>query len=243
MAHVRRTSILAVIWLLCPTLLWAQTLPDATPGKPGVSTQAPAKPAPKPPVPQTPSPQTQRDTKAKPAPRHPTAPPPAPVVAPAPTPEVVPPDTASSAPKQGSVTGLPLPRFAALRSDDVNLRVGPGTRYPIGWVYKRRDLPVEIEREYEVWRLVSDQEGNRGWVHQATLSGRRTFVVREVTRTLRRTPETGAAAVAILKPGVVGRIITCAATAAWCEVQVSEYRGYLKRDEFWGVFPGEAVNP
>src|SRR5581483_8166931 len=51
-------------------------------------------------------------------------------------------------------TGLPLPRFAALRSDDVNLRAGPGTRYPIEWVYKRRDLPMEIEREFEVWRLV-----------------------------------------------------------------------------------------
>jgi len=231
MANLRGMSSLAVIWLLCPTLLLAQTQPDATKPAPV------AKPAAKTPQ------QAQHDTKAQRVTHHPPAQPPPPVVAPAPTPEVVPPDTASSAPKQGSVTGLPLPRFAALRSDDVNLRVGPGTRYPIGWVYKRRDLPVEIEREYEVWRLVSDQEGNRGWVHQATLSGRRTFVVRDVTRTLRRSPEAGAPAVAILKPGVVGRIVSCAANAAWCEVQVSEYRGYLKREEFWGVFPGEAVNP
>jgi SH3-like domain-containing protein len=140
------------------------------------------------------------------------------------------------------VTGLPLPRFAALRSDDVNLRVGPGTRYPIGWVYKRRDLPVEIEREYEVWRLVADQDGNRGWVHQATLSGRRTFVVRDAPRTMRRAAEPGGAPVAVLKPGVVGRVLNCTANSPWCEVQVGEYRGYLRREEFWGVFPGEVIN-
>jgi len=166
-----------------------------------------------------------------------------PVITPAPPPEVTKPDAAEPAsPKQGSVTGLALPRFAALKSDDVNLRVGPGTRYPIGWVYKRRDLPVEIEREYEVWRLVSDLDGNRGWVHQATLSGRRTFIVRETARTLRRSPEPGAAPVAVLKPGVIGRIVNCAANAAWCELQVGEYRGYLRREEFWGAFPGEPVN-
>ena len=69
------------------------------------------------------------------------------------------------------MTGMPLPRFAALKTDEVNLRSGPGTRYPIQWVYKRRDLPVQIEREFEQWRLISDQDGERGWVNQATLTG------------------------------------------------------------------------
>ncbi len=68
-------------------------------------------------------------------------------------------------------------KIFALRADEVNMRTGPGTRYPIEWVYKRRELPMEIEREFEVWRLVRDQEGVKGWVHQATLTGRRTVVV------------------------------------------------------------------
>ena len=41
-----------------------------------------------------------------------------------------------------------LPRFASLRSDEVNLRVGPGENYPIEWVLKRKDMPVEILREF-----------------------------------------------------------------------------------------------
>lgn len=80
-------------------------------------------------------------------------------------------------PNKGSNTGLPLPRFAALRADEVNLRAGPGQRYPIQWVYHRRGLPVMIEREFDVWRLIEDTDGVKGWVHQATLVGSRDFVI------------------------------------------------------------------
>jgi len=64
-----------------------------------------------------------------------------------------------------------------MRADEVNMRAGPGDRYPIQWVYHRRGLPVEIEREFDVWRLVEDSDGQKGWVHQATLVGQRTFVI------------------------------------------------------------------
>lgn len=136
-----------------------------------------------------------------------------------------------------------VPRFASLRFDEVNLRVGPGPRYPIDWLYKRRELPVEIEREFDIWRLIRDPDGTRGWVSQASLTGRRTFIVTGGDATLRRDAADTAAAVAILKPGVIGRIRSCAAEADWCQVQTGDYRGYLKRTQFWGTKPGEAVTP
>lgn len=80
-------------------------------------------------------------------------------------------------PHKGSVTGMPLPRFASLRADEVNWRAGPGSRYPIQWVYHRRGMPVQILREFDVWRLIADVSGNKGWVHQATLVGRRSFII------------------------------------------------------------------
>ena len=123
----------------------------------------------------------------------------------------------------------------------MNLRTGPGLRYPIESVYKRRDLPVEIQREFEVWRLVSDQEGVKGWVHQATLIGRRSFVVVGGEQTIRADANDAGSPVARLKPGVVGRLRACDANAAWCQVQVGDYRGWLKRDTFWGSYPGEAI--
>ena len=154
-----------------------------------------------------------------------------------------PPKEAETDTTKGSNTGLPLPRFAALRSDEVNLRAGPGTRYPIQWVYKRRELPVQIQREFEVWRLVQDPDGIKGWVHQATLTGRRSFIVTGGDATLRRDARDAASAVAVLKPGVIGHIRSCAAASDWCQVQEGDYRGYLKRGQFWGTLPGETVTP
>lgn len=151
-------------------------------------------------------------------------------------------DAAAPPPNKGSVTGLPLPRFAALRSDEVNLRVGPGLRFPIDWQYHRRDLPVEIERENDVWRLIRDQDGVRGWVHAATLVGHRSFVVTGKTdQIVRRAPRDDSDPVAQLKPGVVGRIRSCEGSAEWCEVQVGEYRGWLRRVAFFGTYPNEPV--
>jgi SH3-like domain-containing protein len=180
---------------------------------------------------------------------------PAPAPAPAPAksaPPEAPPPTAPSAPTTPTAEkpsepenegGRKLPRFASLRADEVNMRAGPGLRYRIDWVYKRRDLPVEILREYDVWRWVRDPDGIEGWMQQATLMGRRSFIVQKADATLRSEPNDTAAAVAILKPGVIGRIRSCEAASAWCNVQTGSYRGYLRREQFWGVFPGEAISP
>lgn len=148
------------------------------------------------------------------------------------------------APTTGSVTGLPLPRFAALRSDEVNMRSGPGTRFPIEWTYQRRELPVEIMREFELWRRIRDPEGTEGWVHQSTLMGRRSFIVRGAPGSevmLRRRAEDQAQPVARLRPGVVGRLRACEPNNAWCEAQIGEFRGHIRRADVWGVGPTEEV--
>jgi SH3-like domain-containing protein len=169
-------------------------------------------------------------------------PPPAPASPPAPEAKAVP---AEKLPDPEKPEGAPsrLPRFASLRSDEVNMRAGPGTRYRIDWVYKRRDLPVEIEREFDVWRWVRDADGIQGWVHQATLMGRRSFIVQKTDATLRSQASDTASAVAVLKPGVIGRIRSCPVASDWCDVQTGSYRGYLRREAFWGLLPGEALNP
>jgi SH3-like domain-containing protein len=156
---------------------------------------------------------------------------------PAPTPE--PPAADHS---KGSVTGLPLPRWVALRSAEVNMRTGPGTRYPVEWQYHRRDLPVKLEREFGVWRLLEDQDGVKGWVHEANLTSRRGFVLKGPQQILRGGPSDTARAVALLKPGVLGRITACKAHANWCQVRAGGYSGWLKRAGIWGIFPGEAVS-
>lgn len=144
----------------------------------------------------------------------------------------------------GTNTQLKLPRYAALKTDEANMRSGPGERYPVIWQYQRHDLPVRIEREYDVWRLVEDMDGIKGWLHQATLTGRRSLVITGTEdRTIRAEASDTAEAVAVLKPGVIVRVKACEAAAPWCQVQVQDLRGWLKRSDGWGIDAGEAVTP
>jgi SH3-like domain-containing protein len=139
----------------------------------------------------------------------------------------------------GSETRLPIPRFVSLRSNEVNLRTGPGTTYPVDWVFVRRGLPVEIIAEFDVWRKIRDWQGTVGWVHQSMLDGRRTARITGADRELRGEPAEDASVVARLSSGVIGRLLEC--EAAWCEIDAEGYRGWLKRDEFWGTYPDEKV--
>jgi SH3-like domain-containing protein len=131
----------------------------------------------------------------------------------------------------------PIPRFVAVKTGKVNVRTGPGSRYPVKWVLRRRYLPLLIIAEFETWRRVQDWEGATGWVHQATLTGRRWMMVTGRRRVLRRRPAADAPAVAYLEPKVIGRLLAC--RKGWCRVQVKSYRGWLPRDEFWGARAGE----
>ncbi len=133
--------------------------------------------------------------------------------------------------------GGPLPRFASLRSDEVNVRAGPGQRYAIKWIYRRDGLPVEIMQEFDDWREVRDFEGATGWVHKQMLSPARTAVVMNEPHPLRRSPDKDAPALLMAEPGVVGRLMECA--RAWCRLQIASRKGWMPREHLWGMYDEE----
>jgi SH3-like domain-containing protein len=139
----------------------------------------------------------------------------------------------------GGADTLPLPRFVSISSDEVNLRTGPGLRYPIEWILKKDGMPVEIIREFDAWRQIRDKAGDEGWVHKTLLSGRRTAIINDRIRTLYKKPSKDARPVVRLEPGVVATLDRC--EKEWCYLEVAGYEGWLKRDEIWGVYPGEEV--
>lgn len=147
-------------------------------------------------------------------------------------------DRSANAQRKGS--GLPIPRFASLRSDEVNARTGPGTRYPVDWVFKRKGMPVEIVAEFENWRKIRDWQGASGWVHQSLLSGKRSFIISAKAASLHKTPTSAADLVAKLEPEVMGEIRSCAGD--WCRVKVSGVSGWIERTSLWGVYKSEPIN-
>jgi len=135
--------------------------------------------------------------------------------------------------------GGELPRFASLKASEANLRTGPGQRYPIEWVYVKRDTPFEIVEEFDKWRKVRDANGTVGWMHQSMLSSRRTVSVIGDRQALHRAPSPSSRAVAVVDTGVIGRLLEC--SPGWCRLEVARVRGWIRRDAIWGVRRDEKV--
>jgi SH3-like domain-containing protein len=155
-------------------------------------------------------------------------------------------------------SGLPIPRYVSLKSDRVNLRQGPGTEYPIAWVFRRAGLPVEVIKEFEGWRQVRDADGTTGWVLGSMLSGRRTVVILpwevrggdakadikgervQAMATLRDDDSERSRPIAHVEAGVLASIITC--DGRWCRVSINGFRGYIEQTKLWGAYQGEVIN-
>jgi SH3-like domain-containing protein len=144
-------------------------------------------------------------------------------------------------PGLGSVTKLPVPRFVSLRTNQVNFRAGPGFQYPVSWVYQRDGLPVEIIGEFDVWRQVQAPDGGTGWVHQATIRARRSFYITVAQAVLRASADADARPVAYLAESVTGTLASCPSGSDFCKVATGTETGYLAREDFWGLLPGETL--
>jgi SH3-like domain-containing protein len=144
-----------------------------------------------------------------------------------------------SAPAAQEAQKLPVPRFVSLSADEVNLRTGPGIRYPIRFIIRKEGLPVEVIREFEVWRQIRDMEGGEGWVHQSMLSGRRNVTLRGQIQTLRDKPDDDAKPVVKAEPGVIAAVEKC--DTGWCRLKIASYKGWVPKNVLWGVYPDEKI--
>jgi SH3-like domain-containing protein len=137
-------------------------------------------------------------------------------------------------------SGLPLPRFASLKSDSVFARTGPSMEYPIRWIYKREGLPVEIIQEFDVWRKIKDPSGQTGWVHKILLSGNRTVIVNSKENVMAYAEDDGTKPVAKLEDSVIARVGAC--EEKFCKLELMPFEGWVQKKFLWGVYPAELLN-
>ena len=145
-----------------------------------------------------------------------------------------------AAEERGPVTNLPLPRYVSLKTDEGNVRRGPALSHRIDWVFKRRNMPLEITGEFGHWRRVRDRDGAGGWVHYSLLSGMRTVIVEQDMLPMMMKPDPNSPVNAHAEIGVVARLGTC--TGDWCRITADGYRGWVPRVSLWGIFPDELRN-
>jgi len=147
----------------------------------------------------------------------------------------------ASAETLGNETGLKIPRFVSLKSDNSNLRVGPDENYPIRLRYIVANAPVEIIDEYKNWRKIKDYEENEGWMHKSLIKGKRFAIV--------NTPyEKGIYVHNKPKGNNIGKIgkknilevKTCLMN--WCKIKYRKNTGWVNKLNLWGVYEKEIIN-
>ena len=140
-----------------------------------------------------------------------------------------------------SSTGLKLPRYVSLKSNDSNLRIGSGLNYPIKIKYKIANMPIEIIDEYEDWRKINDFYGHQGWLHKSLIKGYRYAIIntsyKEAAQIYNK-PK----GIVIGKIGNRNIIKINKCTISWCHISLNKNKGWINKINLWGVYSKEELN-
>lgn len=118
------------------------------------------------------------------------------------------------------------------------MRTGPGQKYPVQWIFRKKGIPVEITLEYDVWRKIKDYDGHEGWVHKTLLTGKRYgFIQGDENVSIFRKPTNNSRIQAYLEPEVLVALDEC--DGQWCRVNADGYKGWLRQSLIWGVYEAE----
>lgn len=123
-----------------------------------------------------------------------------------------------------------LPKEASLKRSEVYVRSGPGTRYPILWVFQRKGWPVALLNKYDNWFKIRDVEGEEGWVYVGMISHKATATISPGEPALLSKKPNGEGAIFRLSPMVIVDIEDCPQTTATdttCKISYDGKVGYI----------------
>ena len=140
----------------------------------------------------------------------------------------------------GKETGLEIPRYVSLKSNDANIRVGPSKNYPIEIKYIKKNYPLKVLEEYEEWRKVEDFKKNIGWIHKSLISGTRTgIVLSNDNKTIKLLNTLDGNVIGEIGKGNIVFLEKC--KTDWCLVSSENYKGWIDKKYIWGVKEKEII--
>ena len=140
----------------------------------------------------------------------------------------------------GKETGLEIPRYISIKSNDANIRVGPSKNYPIEIKYIKKNYPLKVLEEYEDWRKVEDFQKNFGWIHKSLISGIRTgIVLSNDNKTIKLLNTLNGNVIGEIGSGNIVFLEKC--KIDWCLVSFGDYRGWIDKKNIWGIKEKEII--
>ena len=140
----------------------------------------------------------------------------------------------------GKETGLEIPRYVSLKSNDANIRVGPSINYPIEIKYIIKNYPLEVIEEYEDWRKVKDFKNNIGWIHKSLISGTRTgIVLSNDSKNIKLLNTLDGNIIGEIGKGNIVFLEKC--KIYWCLISSGNFKGWIDKKYIWGVKEKEII--
>lgn len=140
-----------------------------------------------------------------------------------------------------SVSALAAPKitevnyYSSLRSNETNVRAGPGQNYPIKFTFKLKGMPVRVINEYDNWLEIEDFEGQTGWLSQSLVTKKRTLMIQTKKEFINFYAKNHEKSRVIfrLENHVVVDYIECQSEK--CLVKVNGKKGWISRAEVFGA--------
>ncbi len=140
----------------------------------------------------------------------------------------------------GNETGLEIPRYVSLKSDDANIRVGPSKNYPIEIKLIKKNYPLKVLDEYEEWRKVEDFNRNIGWIHKSLISGIRTgIILSNDNKKIQLLNTLDGDVIGEIGNGNIVFLEKC--KIDWCLVSLGDFEGWIDKNYIWGVKEKEII--
>ena len=142
--------------------------------------------------------------------------------------------------QKGVVTGYDIPRFVSLKSDKINLRVGPSINYPINLTYIKKNFPIEIIDVFDVWRKVRDHKNNTGWIKKGLLKGDRFVLTGLDNKNVKIFNYPDGIEIGIIEKNNILYLEKCLEN--WCYISNKLIKGWISKDGIWGTYSAEIYN-
>mgnify|MGYP001394343384 CR=1 FL=1 len=140
----------------------------------------------------------------------------------------------------GEETGLEIPRYISLKSNDANIRVGPSKNYPIVIKYINKNYPLKIIEEHKEWRRVVDFKNNNGWIHKSLISGIRTGIVLSKDRNhIEVYNSVNGNIIGKIGYGNIVYLEKC--KIDWCLISLNNSKGWVNKKYIWGIKEKEII--
>lgn len=122
--------------------------------------------------------------------------------------------------------------YMSLKNKKVNVRYGPGLDYPIKFVFNKKNYPVEIIDQKENFRKILDFKKNSGWIHRSQLQKSSSFITLD-TVILFSDSTKFSRPIAKIESGRLLNKKKC--NLNWCRVETGEYKGWVLKENLWGL--------